>query len=371
MRSSSPAILVVVLVLGGCGGATAPGASDAGPDGRLQLDAVAPEAAPLDAAPPPDAGPPDGTPYVPTPGDIQFAAVSAAPAGEQILFNDWMPAPNRVLTMQPDGSGAATVFEAYRVWSMGAARDGSRLAFSCGDPQQELHYGIPIGDAIQHSWLYDMATQTVQLLAYGNINDECHTFAPGDTAIYVCRRYDFQPDGSNRGWRLGRLDLPGGDFTFLTPDVDRDWALWPQPTLDGSALYYGRIQIAGSSQTRSVMRLPLPPGAAELVRANASVITLSPDGARLAFQNWADGQRLYVVGLDGNGLTKVADRQNATTARWSPDGARIAFLWNDSALNCSHIETVAADGSEATAPQRLRDCGQTGEMITEMEWIVR
>lgn len=367
-------LMLAAFALGGCGGSTTSAGADGGADARAQLDAFYPEAAaeaaPADAALA-DAGPPDTTPFIPVPADIQFAAVNPVGAGEQLLFNDWAASPNTVRTMQPDGTGATTIFEAYRVWSMGASRAGDRLAFSCGDPQQEAHYGLTIGDSIQHTWLYDMASQAVELLAYGNINDECHTFAPGDDAIYLCRRYDFQPDGANRGWRLGRIDLPAKEFSFLTPDTDLDWALWPQPTPDDTQLYYGRIQISGTTQTRSLMRMPVATLTPVLFQASASSLTLAPDGQHVVFQNWADGFRLYVMAVDGSGLTKVAARQSATTARWSPDGTQIAFLWQDQAVNCSHIEVVKADGTEAAAPRRLRDCSTTTEMVTELEWITR
>ena len=55
-----------------------------------------------------------------------------------------------------------------------------------------------------------------------------------------------------------------------------------------------------------------------------------------------------------------------TEANWSPDGTKIAFLWGET-QSCNHIEIVAADGSEADAPFRVRDCGPA--FITELEWI--
>src|SRR6185369_14945365 len=115
-----------------------------------------------------------------TPGDIQFAALNPLPAGEQILFNDWNPSPNVLKSMTPDGATTTDVFAAYRVWSMGVSHAAGSIAFSCGDPQQEEHYGVNIGDAIQNTWVYDVAAQTAKLVAPGNVNDECHTFSADD-----------------------------------------------------------------------------------------------------------------------------------------------------------------------------------------------
>ncbi|MBW2457078.1 MAG: hypothetical protein JRI68_21360, partial [Deltaproteobacteria bacterium] len=53
----------------------------------------------------------------------------------------------------------------------------------------------------------------------------------------------------------------------------------------------------------------------------------------------------------------------------SPDGSQVAYLQRDDGNNCSHIDVVAADGSEADTPTRVRDCAQSGEFITQVDWI--
>jgi hypothetical protein len=366
-------LVSLAVLLGGCRGGE--GVADGGTprdaalqyDGGFLLDAG--DAAPADAGP--DARP-DGPPYVPTAQDIEFAAVNPLPSGEQILFNDWNPSPNRVYSMTPDGQTTVEIFRAFRVWSMAASRARDRIAFSCGDPDQEAHYGLTIYDSIQHTWSYDVATQAVTLLAYGNINDECHHFGPGDTYLYLCRRYDFQQVGTtvtNRGYRVGRIDLADLSFTFLTPDVDLDWALTPQVDADGAAFLYARIQLSGSTQTRTIMEQPLPTGTPVEWRAQATFPVLSPDGTRVAFQNWADGFRLWIADRDGSNAAKISDWQRASSVRFSPDGTQVAFLGDDS--GCSHIEAVKTDGSEVGAARRLRDCTVTGEFITELDWISR
>jgi hypothetical protein len=365
-----------LILIAGCGGSGPTAQVDAAADVSVapQMDGPPREAAPTPDAPAPEDGGcvptnTDAPPPVPTPAAIQFAAVAAVPAGEQLLFNDWNPSPNTLASMQPDGSGATTIFRAFRVWSVGVARAGDQLAFACGDPTQEADYGITIGDAVQHTWRYDFATQTADVLAYGNLNDECLTFAPGDTALYLCRRADFT-DCNNPAYRLGRIDLPGGAFTWLTADDATDFALSPQPTPGGDALFYGRIQISTSGhQTRSIMRLPLPTGSAQTAIDQASFPLLSPDGQRLVYQNWADLQQPYVAALDGTGAVKIAARRNAGSFAFSPDGSQVAYLWDGG--TCSHVEVVKVDGSEAAAPRRLRDCTQTGEFVTELAWFVR
>jgi len=376
---------VAVLAIGcGGGGGAADGGGDAAADALPQYDAAQTDSGAADGGtdPNPDCGigpaHPDGAPFVPTAAAIDFAAVHPLPPGEQILFNDWSTDPNALFSMTTDGATVTEVFRAYRIWSMGVARARDRIAFSSGYPAaiQDQHYGLTLGDAIQHTFAYDVSTQTAVLLAAGNINDECHVFGPGDTTLYVCRRYDFQvlcdgwdPEFLNRGYRLGRIDLPGTAFTFLTPDADNDWALSPQPTPDGNTLFYARIQYSGTTQTRTVMKMALPAGTPEVWKTKAAFPVLSPDGTRLAYQNWDAQYTLYIANLDGSQPTQIANRVRASEAAFSPDGTRVAYLFDDN--NVCKLEVVKADGTEANAPHLVRDCAVTGESITELDWITR
>ena len=368
-------VAVTALTLVACGSDESKDSSSGaggtgGVDGAAPMDGGAGIAGQAGAPTDGGAGAPDGGPIPdPTPQEVQFEAVAPLPAGEQILFNDWNPLPNAVFSMQPDGSGAAEVFRVYRVWSMAVSRAGDRVAFSSGDPMQEERYGIALGDAIQHTWIYDRAAETIELVASGNINDECHSFGPGDTSIFVCRRYDFTPEGDHKGYRIGRIDLPSRDFTFLTAEVPLELALSPQATNDGSELYYSIVVITPpSTQVNTLYKQALPAGTPEVVRMDASRPVLSPDGTRYIFTNHADNRALYTSKLDGSETIKVAS-EAGTEARWSPDGSRIAYLSNDLMSSCSHIDAVASDGSEADTPTRLRDCSVTGEFITELAWV--
>ncbi|MFO0568914.1 MAG: hypothetical protein U0263_24870 [Polyangiaceae bacterium] len=305
----------------------------------------------------------------PTPGDIQFSAVSALPQGEQILFNDWSPQPNALYSMKPDGSGETKVFEAYRIWSLGVSHDTQKIAFACGDPAQSAHYGVDIGDAIQHTWLYDVATQAASVLAYGNLNDECHSFTPKDDGILVCRRRDFNQSGGNKTYRVGRLSLTGslGWLGIGEDSTPTTMELHPQLTDDEQTLFYTLIQISGGSQNRSIVKRALPGGAPEIVKAAASSGVLSPDGTRILYADTSQKSALFSMKLDGSDPIKVASR-NGTNAAWSPDGSHVAYLWGET-MGCNHIEVVAANGSEADAPKRIRDCGTS--FVTELAWIVR
>lgn len=401
MRPPPPLLAVLLaLPLGfGCGGDDDPSnasAADAGTETSADVVQEATPDAPGESAPPdtgtetdgggldatPDA-PPDAPPDVPpdqsgdapitypepTPGDIQFQAVNPIPSGEFLVFNDWNASPNTVSVVTLDGQSTTEIFRAYRIWSLGVARGYDRIAFACGDPNQAQNYGISIGDAIQHTWVYDIAQESVEVLAYGNINDECHTFGPGDDHLYVCRRYDFTNTAAFKGWRIGRIAMATGEFEFLTPDIDSVYALHPQPTPDESELYYGQIDIpsAPPAGLRNLLKRPLPSGSPSYVRMDADSPSLSPDGTRYLFRNYLDARTLWSSSLDGSTQFQVVAVE-ASEPVWSPDGTKVAYLLRDDGNNCDHIEVVASDGSQP--PVRVRDCAQTAEFITELDWLV-
>ncbi len=311
-----------------------------------------------------------GSDFVPTAETIQFAAVSTLPSGEQILFNDWNASPNTVATMAPDGADATTVFEAFRVWSMGVSNDGQTIAFASADPEQEAHYGLALGDAIQHTFLYDVATEEANALLWGNVNDECHTFSADDASLYICRRADTHLEGDyfvSEGYDAARVDLATGEVELLLPDEDDVMTLNPQPDAEESTAL---VQWIALPNTRSIRSIDLASGDVEILRDDAGFPVLSPDGARYLYSDYTDQGSLWAADLAGGNETLIADVQ-ASGAHWSPDGARVVYMVFDDAIACSHVETVAADGSEAGAPTRIRDCGETGEFITELAWISR
>ena len=336
-------------------GDAAPDVLDAGED--VALDAV--DDAPEDAS---DSGVP-----VPTIDDIQFEAINPVPSGELLLFNDWESSPDSVYAVTLDGQVTTEIFRAFRVWSMGVARGNDRIAFACGDPNQQQNYGVTFNDSIQHTWIYDLASQTAQIVAYGNINDECHTFGPNDERLYVCRRYDFTNTGSFKGWRIGAIDLSTLSFSFITPEQNNIYALYPQPILDESEMFYGLVD--AMTGARTIKKMALPSGTSETVREQADSPLLSPDGSRYLFRNYEDGRSLWSSSLDGQTTFQVVAAE-VTEPVWSPDGSQVAYLLRDDANNCDHIYLAAADGSQANTPVQVRDCAATGEFITELDWIV-
>lgn len=305
-------------------------------------------------------------PFIPDAADVFFAAVTPLPAGESIVFNDWNESPNPVLAMRPDGSDETTVFVAYRIWSMGISADTGTIAFSAGDPEQEAHFGITLGDAIQPTFLYDVASETAENLSYGNINDECLTFSADGSHLYTCRRYDFTDAPSSKGYRLGRIDIASKAFEFITPEDASVLTLTPQPSADESLLYYGLVPVPGD---RSVVSTPLPAREPTEIKADASYPLLSPDKTRLLMTDYTQSGSLISTDLNGGDVVTVALGEGLSTAAWSPDGSQVVFLRDDDNAPCAHVEIAAADGSEAASTNRIHDCVESGRFITELQWV--
>lgn len=76
----------------------------------------------------------------------------------------------------------------------------------------------------------------------------------------------------------------------------------------------------------------------------------SPDGSQLVFAAGSSGgghgasYKLFVVGVDGSGLTKITDGPQDWWPSWSPDGTQIAFVTGPFGRK-RDLVTVSPDGS--------------------------
>ena len=323
-----------------------------------------------------DAAPPDAAQAAPTATDIHFHVDGTLTSGQWIVYNNWNVDPNTLLAVTPQAPSATAtkVFDVNRVWSMGLTPDGSAVAFSAFDEDQTAHFGVTFGDSIQNTFLFTPATQTLRALSWGNINDECHHFDATNSNIYVCRRYDFQADGSSLGYRLGVINVASGAFMFLSPLSSTEYALTPIPigpsNGPATALYYDERDLPPASGAR-IRKIDLTTMANTVVLDNASQPSLAPDGHHLLFANLDDDSSYYVIDLaiaDAEPV-KVTDTAGPTDGVWSPDGTTIAYDVYDETNQCSHLETTLSDGSTAATPIRVRDCTVTNEFITQLAWI--
>jgi Tol biopolymer transport system component len=76
----------------------------------------------------------------------------------------------------------------------------------------------------------------------------------------------------------------------------------------------------------------------------------SPDGTRIAFSKLAgdvDSSGLYVIGSDGEGISRLTDGPIDSSPAWFPDGSRILFVRSPEGVSELHV--VDADGSDEHA----------------------
>jgi Tol biopolymer transport system component len=159
----------------------------------------------------------------------------------------------------------------------------------------------------------------------------------------------------------GMINLAGGDFKRLQLH-DRTLNLVPDPwSPDGKRIAFEGwddsnpsrtgVYIANAANGRGLVRLTTRPG-----RYDDEPMDFSPDGKWLVIYRRvaADpdpqvGGSLWVVGVDGSGLHKIAgkSRRPADWARWSRNGDRILFA-NERTAPSGAIWTVRPDGTHLT-----------------------
>ena len=130
----------------------------------------------------------------------------------------------------------------------------------------------------------------------------------------------------------------------------------PPPPADPAIVYFsnGDLMVMNADGSNQTVVLADASSAYGLVDCS-----VSPDGTRVVFRGRIDGEGLYVIGLDGNGLTKILDNPPTRFSfhlKWSPaatpDGEeKIAF--NMTALDMStsdrrgnEVWVMNPDGSE-------------------------
>jgi dipeptidyl aminopeptidase/acylaminoacyl peptidase len=131
--------------------------------------------------------------------------------------------------------------------------------------------------------------------------------------------------------------------TTLPAGVDSDTE--PQFSPDGNSIVFTRFKGPGAS---AIHRVGIDGSGLERIspwRLNASDPDWSPDGQRIAFDSGDSGvagskMNIYVVGADGNGLTRLTDRKplkkipgganirGANNPVWSPSGTQITYTRN-------------------------------------------
>ncbi len=111
------------------------------------------------------------------------------------------------------------------------------------------------------------------------------------------------------------------------------------------ATYFSFVRLLRYPRNWLPPSLPASLATGVLAALTVALVSLSPDGKRIAFVRGAD---IYVMNADGTDVGRLVE--NAYSPAWSPDGTRIAFVSGRDGNE--EIYVMNADGSGQT---RLTD----------------
>jgi Tol biopolymer transport system component len=144
---------------------------------------------------------------------------------------------------------------------------------------------------------------------------------------------DWSPDGSQIAWMqtvgsqagVWTMASGGGDRRFLVPGGNPpDW----HP--DGRTIVCSGWQ----NSVHGILECDVESGKSTFVKVDGAAPSTesilpqySPDGARIAFTVWTDGEleQVWVMNADGSEETQLTE-YGGTYPSWSPDGASIVYL---------------------------------------------
>jgi Tol biopolymer transport system component len=269
-----------------------------------------------------------------------YASPSLSPDGAKVAFASTRSGTTQVWAMNTDGSGLTQLTNLRHATAPRWSPDGSFIAF--------LGYGADYRDHVYVMNADGTDPRNVSSPAVGSCSE-------GDTRTRI-ELIGWIPDGRvafsryvcREGYRFYTVKADGSGFTRT--DFNLNSAYWSP---DGSRVAFTRWE---DGQTRlfvmnadgsGVRRLD-GAGSASLPDrtrpyARADYTPWSRDGTRIVFSG--QGCSAWVIHADGSGLRQLADTpcQAFAFQGWSPGGDRLAFTgWKDGRID---VYTVKPDGT--------------------------
>jgi Tol biopolymer transport system component len=182
----------------------------------------------------------------------------------------------------------------------------------------------------------------------------------------------WSPDGTQivfqgkRGEHIGNiyvLDVATGDveqITDLEPMTAGLWWMAPTFSPDGQTVFFNKPRIADIGTTDvgqhwDIWSIPASGGEPTLIRRDAFMADVSPDGSSIAFvgarsdEGGFQTSDVYVARPDGTDARKIADAPRAESPRWSPDGSQIAYSADTAGIKIVDVgsgDVQALDGAD-------------------------
>jgi TolB protein len=150
----------------------------------------------------------------------------------------------------------------------------------------------------------------------------------------------FNRDGN---WEIYTMDVDGSNQRRLTRTPEEDEG-FPAYSPDGEEIAYVTNPI--DNPAIHVMNVD---GSGGEWLTSGNWPTWSPDGARISYTSYANGERIHVINADGSDTRRLAGNAGDSEGAYSPDGEKIAFM---SPNDDEDIYVMNADGSGRT---RLTD----------------
>jgi Tol biopolymer transport system component len=269
-----------------------------------------------------------------------YASPSLSPDGTKVVFASTRSGATQVWAMNTDGSGLTQLTNLRDATAPRWSPDGSFIAFLGYEADQRVHVYVMNADGTNPR---NVSSPAVGSCSEGDTRTRIELIGwipDGRVAFsrYVCRE----------GYRFYTVEADGSGFTRT--DVNLNSAHWSP---DGSRIAFTRWEegqlrlFVMNADGSGVRRLDgagspfIPDRTAP--QAGADYTPWSRDGTRIVF--WGQGCSAWVIHADGSGLRQLADTpcQEFLVHGWSPGEDRLAFTgWKDGRID---VYTVEWDGT--------------------------